>query len=414
MFRKSLLLILSFFAPSTLIAQSHWVSPASCCDASSVASDSASPTCDECFTGGYEAPTDEPYFLMRALDGFQLGEILDASRIKVQGWTEASFTASSVSGNQLPLGFNYRANDFLLNQNWLRIERALKTDSQEPSLGFMSDTILPGSDYRFTLARRLVNDQTGSHGFDPVQFYAQAYLPNVAKGLEIRAGRFFGQYGVESIAGVDTPFVSRAYNFIYNPFTHTGLLTTLKLNDTWTVQNGIVTGSDVFFDSAAEPTYIGSLKWSADDGQSSLLLATILGSGRYNPIEEFSNPQIFDLVCSRELSENLTYTLDALYGFQTDVPGIGTAQWYAFVNYFSYRWTEQLFATTRLEFFDDINGDRTGSEGRYTAVTTGLDYRPKHNLMLRPEIRYDYNNQSRPFGNASGLFTAAFDFIVRW
>ncbi|HMP71283.1 MAG TPA: outer membrane beta-barrel protein [Pirellulaceae bacterium] len=363
-----------------------------------------------------ECPHDSetPYFLMRSLAGTRLGNFLINRQINVYGWTEGAFTASTASTTQLPLGFNYRANDFLLQQNWLRVERAINPDAPHPTFGFRSDTILPGSDYRFTVARGLADGQTGSHGFDPVQFYGQAYLPQFGQGLDVKAGRFFGQYGVESIAGIDTPFVSRAYNFIYNPFTHTGLLTTLKLNDCWTVQNGIVTGSDVFFDSAAEPTYIGSLKWDSPDQQSSLSLAAIVGSGRFNIVDDFSNPQVFDLVYNRQLRENLSYTLNALYGFQTNVPGIGTANWYAFVNYLTYQWSEQVSSTTRLEFFDDVKGDRTGFEGLYTAITTGLSYQPGRNLLFRPEIRYDYNDSSRPFDNRSGLFTAAFDFIVRW
>src|SRR5262245_20265880 len=99
-----------------------------------------------------------------------------------------SFTASSAAHIQLPLGFNYRANEFLLQQNWLRIERAVSTDAKEATFGFRSDTILPGSDYRFTVARGLfdsqltANDgQPNTYGIDPIQFYAEAYFPNIGK-----------------------------------------------------------------------------------------------------------------------------------------------------------------------------------------------------------------------------------------
>jgi hypothetical protein len=354
------------------------------------------------------------WFLMRSLAGTKLGSFFDTQRIEIYGWTEGAFTASSASGTQLPLGFNYRANDFLLQQNWLRIERTVETDGQDNSFGFLADTILPGSDYRFTLARGLMNGQNGTYGIDPVQFYAQGYFPNLGQGLDVKVGRFFGQYGVESIASISTPFVSRAYNFIYNPFTHTGLLTTLTLDENWTVQNGIVTGSDVFFDSAAEPTYIGSVKWQAPDNRSSLLLACIAGSGRFNQAENFSNPQVFDWVFTRQISSEFSYTLDALYGQQTNVPGIGTANWYGIANYWKYQWSEQLSNTARLEFFDDVDGNRTGFEGMYTALTAGLNYQPRRSVILRPEVRYDYNDQSRPFENRAELFTAAFDFIIRW
>jgi hypothetical protein len=354
------------------------------------------------------------WLLMRSLSSSTLGNFLRRNEIEIYGWTEGAFTASTASGNQLPLGFNYRANEFLLQQNWLRVERTVRTDSSVPSFGFLADTILPGSDYRFTRARGLWDSQSGTYGIDPVQFYAQAYYPNVAQGLDVKAGRFFGQFGVESIAAVDTPFVSRSYTFIYNPFTHTGVLTTLQLNDSWSVQNGIVTGSDVFFDSASEPTYIGSIEYKSPDRGSSLLLSTVFGSGRFNQPEDFSNPRVFDLVYTRPIDERLTYQFNSLYGYQTNVPAEESADWYSFVNYWSYRWRENLQGNCRVEFFDDVVGNRTGFEGLYTAGTLGLLYQPTKSLTLRPEIRFDHNASSRPFAGAPDLFTAALDVIVRW
>jgi hypothetical protein len=60
---------------------------------------------------------------MKSLQGTFPGWALDSRRIQISGWTEVSFTASSAARDQLPMGFNYRANEFLLQQNWLRIER---------------------------------------------------------------------------------------------------------------------------------------------------------------------------------------------------------------------------------------------------------------------------------------------------
>lgn len=358
-------------------------------------------------------PSDDGCF-MRSLESSAVGNFLQRKEIQIYGWTEGAFTASTASGNQLPLGFNYRANDFLLQQNWLRVERKPKSESFTPSYGFLADTILPGSDYRFTRARGLWDSQTGTLGIDPVQFYAQAYYPNIAQGLDVKVGRFFGQFGVESIAAINTPFVSRAYTFIYNPFTQTGVLTTLKLNDLWSVQNGVVTGSDVFFDSASEPTYIGSVKYKSPDRQSSLQLSTVLGSGRFNQAEDFSNPRVFDLVYTRSINERMTYQFNSLYGYQTHVPVIGNADWYSFVNYWSYRWRDDLQSNCRVEFFDDVDGNRTGFEGLYTAGTLGLLYLPIKSIILRPEVRFDHNTSSRPFAGHPDLFTAAFDVIVRW
>src|SRR5262249_36783155 len=122
------------------------------------------------------APAPDRWLLMRSLQGTWPGWQLDSNRLQLSGWTDLSLTASSASHNQLPMGFNFRANDFLLQQNWLRFERPVVTSgTTEPTFGFRSDTILPGADYRFTAARGLFsgqltanNGQPNLYGIDPI------------------------------------------------------------------------------------------------------------------------------------------------------------------------------------------------------------------------------------------------------
>jgi hypothetical protein len=379
-----------------------------------------------------EAPPEAPaaatpiapdrWLLMQALQGTFPGWLLDSQRIQVSGWTDMSFTASSAVHETLPMGFNYRANDFLLQQNWLRVDCPVVTSgTSEPTFGFHWDTILPGSDYRFTLARGLFDEQlTADHGqpnlygIDPIQFYAEAYVPTVAAGLDIKVGRFFAQYGVEANDAPSNALGSHTYTFIYDPFTHTGILATLKLTDTWTVQAGLVLGSDIFIDAADEPTGIGSIKWAPPGGRDSVLFGVILGSGRFNQQQDFHNPEIFDLVYTHKISARLTYTFEGLYGFTTNVPDIGFANWAGVVNYLTWDFSPRLSGTTRLEFFDDAQGLRTGFKGLYTDLTAGLSFKPYRWITIRPELRYDLNADSQPYENHHGLFTAATDVILRW
>jgi len=367
------------------------------------------------------APPDR-WILMKSLQGTWPGWILDSERMQVTGWTELSFTASSDAHSNLPMGFNYRANDFLLQQNWVRFERAVATTgTTEPTFGFRCDTILPGSDYLFTLPRGIFNDQlTADHGrpqrygIDPIQFYAEAYFPTVARGLDVKVGRFSAQYGVETNDAVSNALASHAYTFIYDPFTHTGLLTTTKLTEAWIVQAGLVLGSDAFIDPADEPTFIGSVKWQRPDQRDSVLFSVIVGSGRFNQSRHFHNPEIFDLVYTHQFNPRLSYNVESLFGFTTHVPDIGNADWLGVLNYLTYNFTPRLSGTTRLEFFDDFQGQRTGFAGLYTALTAGLSFRPRKDIIFRPEVRYDYNEESRPYEGKHGLFTAAADVILRW
>jgi hypothetical protein len=362
------------------------------------------------------------WILVKALQGTWEGDLLDSHRLRLLGWIDASFTASTDRIEQLPLGFNYKANEFLLQQNWVRFERTVVTSgTSEPTFGFRSDTILPGSDYRFTLARGVFNSQlTANHGLpatygiDPIQFYGEAYYPTIGRGLDLKLGRVFCQYGVEANDAPSNALLSHAYTFIYDPFTHTGIMATLKLTDAWSIQGGAMLGSDVFIDPADEPTGMGGFKWAPPGGRDSVAFSFIVGPGRFNQPRHFNNPNIFDLVYTHQFNARLSYNYETLVGYQTGVPDIGTADWFGVLNYLTYAFAPRLSGTTRVEFFDDPQGQRTGFKGLYSAFTAGLSIKPRPAVTFRPELRYDYQSESRPFEGKHGLFTAAGDVILRW
>jgi hypothetical protein len=367
------------------------------------------------------APPDR-WLLMQTLQGSYPGEVLASNRMQVLGWTDVGFTASSDHRSNLPMGFNYLANEPVLQQNWLRIEQTVVTSgTTDPTFGFRTDTILPGTDYRFTLARGLFDEQlTGNHGqpdtygIDPVQFYVEGYFPTIFRGLDVKIGRFYAQYGVESIESPNNALFSHSYTFLDNPFTQTGCVATATLTDMWTVQAGLVTGEDVFVTPGMEPTFISSVKWTSADQRDTATLATILGSGRYDQAHDLSNANVLDLVFTHKVDSRLTYTFESLVSYETAIPEIGTSAWFGIVNYLTYTLAPQLSATVRMEFWDDSQGFRTGFPGLYVVPTLGMQYKPRNDIIIRPEIRYDYNDESRPFDGHHGLFTAGTDLIFRW
>ena len=72
------------------------------------------------------------------------------------------------------------------------------------------------------------------------------------------------------------------------------------------------------------------------------------------------------------------------------------------------------FRSTHLDCACEVRGltTKNGSQGPRTVL--GLQFRPYKSVILRPEIRCDYNGSSRPFEAEHSLFTAAADLIVRW
>ncbi len=390
----------------------------------------------------------EPGFLMKTLSGTWIGERMEERRISASGWIEGSYSPSTNSVSNAPVTWNDRANQFLLNQLWLRLERAVDTESKDVSFGWRVDTLY-GTDYRFTLPRGLWNSQLLSssgkqnlYGVDLIQFYANAYIPDWFQGTDVRAGRLFTPFGYESLEGVSTPFVSRSYAFNFcPPFTHMGIQVAPTFNDNWSGKFMFANGNDVFIgDPSQEARFVGAITHTSDDKNTVQTFGTSIGRGKFDAGDPFNpataglmsepagrnNINVFDYVLSRKFNDKASYAFEAIYGYQTGVPtnvpgGIirldrtsGTAHWGSIVNYLFYNFTDKFTGITRLEFFNDNEGQRTGFEGLYTSVTVGAQWKPTSALMIRPEIRYDINNNSNPFEGRNNIIVIGLDAVVKF
>jgi hypothetical protein len=423
------------------------------------------------------------YLFMDSVQGSWLGTGLDTNRITISGWTEMSFTASSAQYSNQPVVWNDRANQFLLQQHWLRFDRPVVTSgTTEPTWGFRSDWLF-GSDYRFTLPRGLWNSQLlnsrqvlsgpganfqdtqNLYGVDPIQFYVNAYFPTLFQGTEVRIGRLFTPWGAESLEAVSTPLLSRSYAFNWSPpFTNSGIMAIMNLNPKWKLTLMLANGNDVWIGNPAEELRsLGNLTWTSADKKDVVALAWSLGRGKFNAGAPFApatiglmaenagrnNLNAFDLLWTHAFNPRLSYTLEAIYGYQYGVPSTlafggmptsgaiindtafsGTAHWASICQYLTYVFDPELSGIARFETFDDFEGQRTGYEGLYTALTMGLQYRPKlygalaNAVIIRPELRYDHywgNTGNGPFdpdqtntGRSHDIFTAGTDFILRW
>jgi len=403
----------------------------------------------------------EPGYFMAMMSGTCFGNMLESKGVRVSGWAQMSYTHSSNNVTNLPgVTFNDRANSFLFQQFWVNIEKAIDTESNEVHGGFKV-AFLAGSDYRFTLMRGIFNNQLKNtrsdfeepngfrqnlYGVDLPQFYASLWLPGVmGEGTEVRVGRMFEPNGFESVEGPTAPLLSRDYDFTWAPpFFHVGIALLPKFNKNLSAFLMLANGNDVFFDGSDELRFVGNLIWQSDDGSDRFTIGTSLGRGKFNagrpngPAEGITtiglayepfgrnNFNDFDMVYVRKWDDFFTTATEFTYGYQQGVPagatgstsnfngGSGTADWWSITQYFIYNFTEQVGSIARLEVFEDVQGSRTGFEGVYYAGTLGLQFRPTNSVMFRPEIRYDYNEESRPFEGKHGLFTAAADLIFKF
>ena len=397
-----------------------------------------------------EESGEEKWFLMRRLEGTSLGTLMADRRLTVSGWLQNSYTWSTTDVSNQPVVWNDRANKYLLNQLWLRIDKAVDTEAKEATWGYRWDNLY-GTDYRFSLTRGLlpgqlqnsIPTQQNLYGYDPIQFYVNAFLPNLFQGTDIRAGRLFTPWGYESLEGPASPFVSRSYAFNWSPpFTHMGIMLSPKFNDKWSGKYMLANGNDIFFDHTEELRFVGATTYQASE-DTAATLGWSLGRGALNQGAPFApattgldsepagrnNFNNLDLVVSHNVTEKLNLAAEFIWGYQWNVPanipgGIidtrkavgqsGVANWYGWAQYFNYKLSDKWTHVTRVELWNDAEGQRTGFEGLYTAVTTGMQYSPVPDLLIRPFVRYDTNNQSTPFEGKHFIWTGALEAIVRY
>jgi hypothetical protein len=235
--------------------------------------------------------------------------------------------------------------------------------------------------------------------------------------------------------------MSHSYAFFNTPFTIMGLGAYPTFTPVWSAVLLLANGNDTFLGTANEARFFGKLTYAAPNQRDNIQLGCSLGRSRFNSGAPFApatvalaqepaghnNFNALDVVYTHSFSSVFSYVNESMYAWQTAVPanvpgGIvrsgsdspGTAHWASSVHYFRFTLTPRLSGILRVETFDDFNGQRTGFPGLYTAVTGGVQFRPWPAVVIRPEIRFDYNGPSRPFEGEHGLLTAGSDFIVRW
>lgn len=369
-----------------------------------------------------DEPAAEPdrYLIEGLLAKTAFGKQLTDNGFRVYGWTEGVYTPSTARRTNFPLGQNDRANNFQMTQNYIRFERVLDTEKKERQFGFQVDGIVPGTDPRLTVSRGLFPGQFNNgegYGFDMPQAFVRGYLPEVLGGTSFQVGKFFAPIGYESIDATATPFASRSYNFLYNPYTVTGGMASINLTDDITAFSGFHVGNDQFINHTNRFSYIGGLKWAPKDGKTSVAVNVMLTDSRFDQVNNQNNYNVYNAVLTHSFTDKLRYALDFAFSHQDNIPGVGSAHWYGFANYLFYDVTDTLAWNHRVEFFQDEKGVRVGTPGLITAVTSGLNWHPTSWFVFRPEVRYDFNSGGGRGAFENGdrnLFTAGIGAIVRW
>lgn len=349
--------------------------------------------------------------------------------IEVGGWIDQG--VSVVDNNPADryngvVTFNDRDGEYQMNQFWLYAERAIDNGGCGWAIGGRVDFVY-GTDARFTQAV----DGLEANWNQTARFYQaalpQAYVDVAYNDVSVRVGHFYTIIGYEVVAAPENFFYSHSYSMQYGePFTHTGALATIDWNRHWSFSAGVHRGWDQFDDTDGLDSmgFLGGATWTSCDRRKSVALAITSGEqGRGDTWLMYS------VVGKAKIGKKLTGVLQYDYG-NSSGGAAASAEWYGLSQSFLYQISRCWSAGARVEWFRDNDGSRVtglGSGnlntgpfvGDFFEATVGLNWKPRANIRVRPELRWDWYGADtaggpRPFdaGDQSRQFMFGCDMIV--
>ena len=403
--------------------------------------------------GEEEKKEEEPKTLTPLMQVFQCWCPSGFERMKkrddnLYGWVQQGFTGNFDNPRDrvnFGTNLNWRSNDYRLNQFYLVYENTLEHNGK-PNIGYRVDFVA-GHDAPFFVSNGLFSSFTGfdrtsgfgvngpasfrqmnAIGIDLPQFFLEAHIPNLItdKGIDIRIGRFYTLMGREVYPGKDTDFYSRTFeNIVGTPFTHTGILGTVHATETLDVVAGVVRGWDVFEDNNNRPSYHGAFIWNSCDKRYNWTTAWITGpeqpgnNSNYRSLVSsyltvlFGSHNEWRIATGGSFAYEAKAAVDPINGNRKD------AEWGSYSTHLFYTVDPRLVLGLRAEWFRDDDGTRTaffnrpGFAANFYDVTLGFTYKPFQNLRVRPELRFDWTPDARPYNDQRDRFqvTAAVDVI---
>jgi hypothetical protein len=217
-----------------------------------------------------------PWPLMEAIYAGPNGDAWKRSRIQIYGWEDFSWNVSTSTNTSrgpnanFPLIYDLRPNRFEQNQFVLYLERVpdeFQTDHID--WGFRVSGVY-GLDYRFMISRGLFSDQllkdNNYYGFDMPMVYLDIYIPQIFQGMNVRIGRIISEPDIEAQLAPNNLMSTHSIVYGFDNYTQTGIFTTTKIDNQWTIQAGISNGTDVALwqkDPGNQPTGTVMIHWTA-------------------------------------------------------------------------------------------------------------------------------------------------------
>ncbi len=411
------------------------------------------------YQGGYNSSYATP--LMNTLWCGPYGKFIKNSRIEVFGWLNPGGNASTSNsefrighpsgGNNLVgtggngfVAYDVYPNTVQLDQLTLYVQRMADEVQQDHFDWGFRITNLFGQDYKYTFSHDIFSDQYirahNRYGYDPVMAYVDLYFPWIAQGMNLRVGRYISLPDIEAQLAPDNLMSSHSDTYAVDPYTQTGIVSTIRWTNNWTTQVEFSGGNDVApWDTRnVKPTPAICVQWLSDSGRDDIYpCVNGLNDGKY----AYNNLQHMVVTWYHKFgNSHWNMATETYYMWERDVPNVNnpkaasllipnangafcsggasgpltcTAPEYGLVNYLNWQFRPNAFLSIRNEYYNDYKGQRSGYATPYSEQTVGITWFIGNVIEIRPELRFDYSYEVPAFdgGRKWGQFTAATDAI---
>jgi len=310
---------------------------------------------------------------------------------------------------------------------------------------------------------QLLNQNKGT-GYDLPMAYGEVFIPQIAEGLLLRFGRFISVPDIEAQLAPNNYMYTHSMTYTFDNYTNTGIQATLAATKNWTLQLGLSVGSDTMpwnykatianpfpnplypgntmpKDPGAVPSVTAGVRYTTDSGNDNIyVVADAINGGQWG----YNNLQWYGVTYYHKFNEqwHLSFETYNLHqnnvpnllnpavtgpnGFWTNggtpfspqympfnAPGLATcanavvlscrASVQTYVAYLNYKPTPLDNISYRAEFYDDQQGQRTGTKTRYFETGIGWQHWFSPQIEIRPEFTYYRSLDANAFNGNSNL-----------
>jgi hypothetical protein len=402
--------------------------------------------------------------LMVALANTGLGKVMNETNIQMYGWINpgANLSTNSVTpGGNFPAAYMYSPNTGTLDQAVLYIERVPDTVQKDHiDWGFRVSGIY-GENYRYTTTFGIGSYQLLGHnltnGWDMPMVWGELFIPQIAEGMLVRLGRFISIPDTEAQLAPNNYMYSHSMTYAYDNYTNHGLITTTALTKNVFLTLGVVIGTDsapwhmgqmvpnpfpnpVFpnstmpKDPGSMPSLTTGLRWQSDSGNDTIYIVADginTGAWGYNNLQwiggtfyhkfndqwhitfesyTLSQRHVLNVTDPAGIIANNGFPFTFANGFQNNAPNLAvcanptaltcTARDFTALSYLNYKFSPLDNISFRVEFFNDMQGQRTTVKTRYLNPAIGWQHWFSPQIEIRPELAY-YRSLDAPAFNGN-------------